>query len=116
MDAKPKKLRDGSWGAVAEGVAEVGDTLTLITKSGKSWNTKVTKVIWSGDNKFGPGKITIVETSGGKKKQTRKVDEGEVCSECGRSGATELCIDSSGIPGVCCERCASLSPVERSFA
>lgn len=38
------------------------------------------------------------------------------CAECGRPGATIECSDSSGIPGLCCPRCARMSRYERSFA
>jgi hypothetical protein len=42
---------------------------------------------------------------------------GGICAECDqpRRSLTE-CLDSSGIPGMCCPRCASLPAHERSFA
>lgn len=38
------------------------------------------------------------------------------CAECGRPGATIRRYDSSGIPGLCCPRCARMSRYELSFA
>lgn len=40
---------------------------------------------------------------------------GQACDECGRPGARHECVDSSGIGGVCCDRCASAQPYQRSF-
>lgn len=49
IPASPKKLRNGQWGAWADSEAvKVGDTLYISTKSGKSWNARITKVIWRG--------------------------------------------------------------------
>jgi hypothetical protein len=47
--ATPTKLRSG-WGAKvqSEDVA-VGQVVTITTKAGKSWQARVTKVVWSGD-------------------------------------------------------------------
>lgn len=38
------------------------------------------------------------------------------CADCGRPGASIECVDSSGITGMCCRSCASMSRYERSFA
>lgn len=49
IPATPAKLRDGSWGARIEGAAAPGDTLTITTKAGKTWQAKVTRVVWQGE-------------------------------------------------------------------
>jgi hypothetical protein len=47
--AAPAKLRSGEWGARVKGHAvAAGDIIHIITKSGKSWDAQITKVIWSG--------------------------------------------------------------------
>ncbi|KKM05264.1 hypothetical protein LCGC14_1755860 [marine sediment metagenome] len=47
--ASPKKLRDGSWGALAQSDSvSVGDTLQITTRAGKTWAATVSTVIWSG--------------------------------------------------------------------
>ena len=42
-------MKDGSWGARVEGRVSVGDTITISTRSGKSWQARVLRVVWSGD-------------------------------------------------------------------
>lgn len=49
MNASPAKLRNGSWGARVEGIAVVGDTLTITTKGGKTWNAVVARIVWQGN-------------------------------------------------------------------
>lgn len=49
IPASPKKLRDGTWGAWADSESvRDGDTLTVRTKAGKSWEARVERVIWRG--------------------------------------------------------------------
>lgn len=50
LKATPAKLRNGSWGArVRSERVRAGDAITITAKSGKSWTTTVSKVVWSGD-------------------------------------------------------------------
>lgn len=49
LTASPAKLNNGTWGARASGVARVGDTITITTNAGKTWDAKVTAVIWAGN-------------------------------------------------------------------
>lgn len=47
--ASPKKLRNGSWGALVEDTrVKIGDTVTITTRGGKSWDARVERVIWTG--------------------------------------------------------------------
>lgn len=47
--AAPAKLRNGDWGAkVQSETIHAGDTITVTTRAGKSWDAQVTKVVWSG--------------------------------------------------------------------
>ena len=60
MIARPKKLRDGTWGAIVEGrnagTVMDGQTVTIQTAGGKIWDARVSRVIWRGD------KVAILET------------------------------------------------------
>jgi len=58
--ATPKKLRDGSWGAITETEVGVGASITITTRSGKSWTATVQRVLWS------DGAATIVATTTGR--------------------------------------------------
>jgi len=50
MNATPVKLRDGSWGARVLGRPRVGDEITIIANSGKTWTATISKVVWQGDD------------------------------------------------------------------
>lgn len=54
--ATPTKLRSGAWGAKVAGSVRPGEVVTITTRSGKSWQARVSKVVWSGDG------VTIVAT------------------------------------------------------
>jgi hypothetical protein len=47
--SSPAKLRDGSWGARVAGFVAVGDTIEIVTRSGKQWYAVITRVVWSKD-------------------------------------------------------------------
>lgn len=50
MHATPTKLRSGAWGAkVSSPNAKRGDLVLITTKSGKSWEARITHVIWRGN-------------------------------------------------------------------
>lgn len=55
MKATPTKLRNGSWGArvVFDAAAALppreNDIIAITTRSGKSWNARVERVLWTGD-------------------------------------------------------------------
>jgi hypothetical protein len=59
-EAKPTKLRDGSWGARVDGSPRPGDRIIITSKGGKSWVASVGRVLWSGDG------ISIVTTISGR--------------------------------------------------
>ena len=48
--ATPCKLRTGAWGARTAPEVQVGDTVTITTRAGKSWDARVTKIVWTGDD------------------------------------------------------------------
>jgi len=48
--ASPTKLRTGAWGAKVQSAdIKAGDMVTITTRAGKSWDAKVTKVVWAGN-------------------------------------------------------------------
>jgi hypothetical protein len=50
MQATPTKLRNGTWGAkVSSTDVRRGDTVTITTRSGKSWDATVSEVVWTGN-------------------------------------------------------------------
>jgi len=59
MKATPTKLRTGAWGVTTQGTPRVGETVTVTTKSGKSWTATIDRVIWSGSG------VSICATSSG---------------------------------------------------
>lgn len=45
--ASPIQLKSGEWGArVPASNVRVGDELTVVTRSGSSWNVKVRRIAW----------------------------------------------------------------------
>ena len=51
IPATPAKLRYGSWGArVSDADVREGDVITITTRSGKSWDARVTRIVWSNDS------------------------------------------------------------------
>jgi len=55
--ASPAKLRNGSWGARVQGTVSPGDVVTIRTKGGKTWDARVTSVVWAGEG------VTLVATA-----------------------------------------------------
>jgi len=47
--ATPAKLRSGAWGARVQGTVAEGDVVTITTRAGKSWQARVTRVVWTGE-------------------------------------------------------------------
>lgn len=48
--ATPTKLRTGAWGArVPTADVSVGDEITITSRAGKSWQARVSKVVWTGE-------------------------------------------------------------------
>jgi len=49
LQASPKKLKSGDWGALVKSESvRPGDSITITTKAGKSWSATVDRVLWSG--------------------------------------------------------------------
>ena len=46
MNASPRKLKNGQWGAQTNSTVRVGDVVTIVTKLGKRWDATVKNVVW----------------------------------------------------------------------
>lgn len=55
-NGKPTKLRDGTWGATVQGTVRSGEMITVRSRGGKTWEAKVSRVVWQGNG------VTIVGT------------------------------------------------------
>ncbi len=70
--ATPTKLRSGDWGARVSGRVSRGDTITITTRKGKSWTATVEHVIWTGQDRYGDGEISIVATASAGRRRTHR--------------------------------------------
>jgi len=69
--ASPALLKSGEWGArVPNSAVNAGDALTIVSKSGSSWEAIVDRVVWRGPD------VTLCST--------KRKDPGR-CRECGRA-------------------------------
>ena len=59
--ATPIKLKDGSWGVRVSGAVQAGDRVTVRSRSGKSWEVTISRVVWTGPDRNGSGQISICE-------------------------------------------------------
>jgi len=59
--AKPRKLRDGSWGAAVQDTVEVGEVIEINTSTGKSWDARVTRIVASGTGDGGTWSLVATE-------------------------------------------------------
>ena len=62
--ATPRKLSNGSWGAVAQSAVKPGDLLQITTRSGKSWTATVARVESAGRGAW------VVSTSSSRSRHT----------------------------------------------
>jgi len=102
--ATPTKLRNGSWGAKTQSAVHAGDTVTITTRSGKSWDATVERVVWTN------GSVSICATASVPRKPApRRSHNGEChCGACddlmsmgGRPGQRVRCPECGGWAEVC---------------
>lgn len=65
----PSKLNDGSWGARVQGTVAAGERVEIRTRSGKTWQSTVSDVIWSGEDNRTGNQITLCSLESDRKKQ-----------------------------------------------
>lgn len=92
--ATPTKLRNGTWGARVRGNVNAGETVTIATKAGASWQARIERVLWVGDG------VSICATE-----QLRTVRR-SVNGEC-RCGACDDLLSLGFLPGqrTRCDKC-----------
>ncbi len=56
MSASYIKLKDNSWGIRVDGTATVGQSVTVSKKNGDTKNETITRVLFTGPDKFKAGK------------------------------------------------------------
>ena len=99
----PAELRGGSWGARAEDTEALraGDTITVTTKGGETWNDAIAEVL--------DHRRRLVFLRDGKPASTPKPRRRRSrCPNCGEGLGNVERMDSLGNPGLVCDPCAGL--------
>lgn len=100
ITATPAKLRNGNWGARVTGRVSAGSVVTIKTRSGKTWDAQVERVLWTGDG------VSLCATRSLDRKPSTSTRR--CCEQCGRrSHRLVNAVDMSGIGGLVCTRCAN---------
>lgn len=85
--ATPARLRSGAWGAKIEGKIarriQKGQQIQIRTRSGKSWQATIAKVVWRGVD------VAFVATEDDGHGRSRRSNNGRgYCSACGHDADT----------------------------
>jgi hypothetical protein len=109
-----KKTQRGEW-AVCGPVSAVREG-TEVTVTKRSGDTKRVYIERTGREFQVDGKAMVYGYIAPSAPKAPNAGRGGICDECGKPRRNlSACVDSSGIGGMCCPRCASMSPYERSF-
>ena len=92
LTASPTKL-GATWGATVAGATEIGDTITITTKAGQSWDDEVTGIVRKIEH-ICHGTQTVVRVAGrkpasavrkpnGYNRRPRTYGGRQVCQNCG---------------------------------
>ncbi len=88
--ATPTKLRSGDWGAKIHGTVAIGDEITITTRAGKSWQARVSRVVWT------DGSVAICATTSPDRPQaTRRSGTWTGCSCGSREDSNGQLIESA---------------------
>ena len=68
LTGSPAKLNDGSWGVRVNGRPDPGDIVEVRTRSGKTWQSTVEAVLWSGNDHSNGDPISLCQTVSDRKK------------------------------------------------
>jgi len=84
MKATPAKLKDGSWGArIKSESVEIGDSVTITTRNGKSWDATVSRVLWHRDGVSLVATKSAPRSSSGNRSHSHSTGNAEPgCSHC----------------------------------
>lgn len=66
----PSKLNDGSWGVRVNGHVDAGDVVEVRTRSGKTWESTIEAVLWSGNDRETGDPISLCQTVSDRKKSS----------------------------------------------
>lgn len=116
------RLRSGAWGVrgpaalLTSPAAGVMARVDVTRRDGTTKSEAVVEVVWT-DGITTIAAIMPTPRPSSTRQSSAPARRGGICDECElpRRDLTE-CRDSSGISGMCCPRCASMSRYERSFA
>jgi hypothetical protein len=64
LAAKPQRLKDGSWGARVSGRATIGDTITITTRGGDTWDARVVALEWEQIDQEGEVTMLVATDTG----------------------------------------------------
>ena len=92
---KPRKLRDGSWGAAVQDIVEVGEVIEINTSTGKSWDARVTRIVASGNGDGGAWSLVATESLD-RASTSRQVTPKEPTNE--ETGEMPFCDSEDDIP------------------
>lgn len=96
--ASPAKLRNGDWGAKVSGPVQAGDTVTITTRSGKTWESEIADVLSSTD---GISLCTTVQRSS-RRSSRRRMGSGHGAAS-PVPGYSKYCTDQPGCGCYDCE-------------
>lgn len=100
MKATYTKLSTGDWGVLCDERPSVGDVVA-VTKRDKTTKNETIAQVFTRGTQF----ACAIQT-----------EHGGACANCDRySNHRQTRVDSSGLDGLCCERCARLATYELSF-
>lgn len=113
-----RKTQSGEWAVCGlAAVVKAGTDVHVAKKNGEvtvEHIARVGKTFRAADgNTMVYGYLAASSSSSSSPRPHRS---GRRCDECGRSGADTPARDSSGIPGMVCDRCARYPSYELSFA
>ena len=74
------KLKNGAWGVRLPGTATVGQTISVVTKAGKTKSEVVEAVLWAGPDKLSGQPIALCSIKGG---------DPNVCKVCGHKATNK---------------------------
>lgn len=109
------KLSSGDWGLRGPAGSLVpGQQVTVHKKDGTT-KTETPRAVQNSDT---PGEViaTLARDQRSSPSSKSSGSSREMCAECNERAGVRSCLDSSGLSGMCCARCASMSRWERSFA
>jgi hypothetical protein len=73
--ATPVKLSNGDWGAKAPDTVKAGDTVTIKTRAGKTWEAVIASIFTTGEKDAGEGFVLCATKAPGGKAKPRRASQ-----------------------------------------